>query len=109
MEARHTPGPWRQYPGDPLIIADEMGSSLGEMTPGDPYIGHDEALANAALVAAAPDVLASERENLKVLENLLAYLRKHESSLPPLSTSSLEVRIEATRAAIAKAEGHSDA
>lgn len=54
---------------------------------------------------ASTDLLNSERENLTALENLLSYLRKHEAALPPLSTSSLEVRIEKTRAAIAQTEG----
>ncbi len=57
------------------------------------------------LIAAAPEMLTSERDNLIALENLLSYLRKHEAELPPFSTSSLEVRIAKTRAVIAKAEG----
>lgn len=48
-----TPVPWAQYDGDPLVIVDDKGSSLGEMVPGDPYIDHDTALANAALVVQA--------------------------------------------------------
>jgi hypothetical protein len=57
------------------------------------------------LIAAASDLLASEQENLTVLENLLTFLRKHRDRLPPISLASLEVRIEKTRAAIAKAAG----
>lgn len=54
-------------------------------------------------MAVTNELLASEAANLTVLENLLSYLRKHEAALPPLSTASLEVRIEKTRAVIAKA------
>lgn len=64
-------------------------------------------MADARLIAAAPDLFESERQNLSVLENLLAYLRKHEAVLPPFSTASLDVRIEATRAAIRRATGES--
>jgi hypothetical protein len=46
----------------------------------------------------------SEEENLKVLKNLHAYLTKHADKLPPLSLASLEVRIDATRAALSKTE-----
>ena len=56
-EARHTPGPWSQYYGDPLIIVDALGSSLGDMSPGDPFISHATAIANARLTSAAPDLL----------------------------------------------------
>ena len=56
QEAQHTPGPWSQYRDHPLVIVDDKGASLGEMLPGDPYISYEAALANARLVAAAPEM-----------------------------------------------------
>lgn len=54
----HTPEPWAIYKGDALVIVDEKGSSLGEMVPGDPYIKHAEAVANAARIVACINACA---------------------------------------------------
>lgn len=56
MSSKPTPGPWFQFKDDPLVIVDEKGASVGEMVPGDPYVPHGEARANAALVAEAGTV-----------------------------------------------------
>jgi hypothetical protein len=57
-DAKHTPGPWGVYEGDPTIIVTADGTSLGEMTSGAPDIGMAEDIANARLAAAAPALLA---------------------------------------------------
>lgn len=57
----HTPGPWAQYEGDPLIIIDSTGASLGEISAGSPNVSRSEQIANARLAAAAPDGLALAR------------------------------------------------
>lgn len=57
--ASFTAGPWSQYHDDPLVIVNANGSSLGEASAGDPFISYSEQLANARLIAAAPDLLAA--------------------------------------------------
>lgn len=52
----HTPGPWTRHG---LIIAAADGSSVGEMSAGHPYISLGEQERNAALAAAAPDLLVA--------------------------------------------------
>jgi len=77
MAAKHTPGPWsalRHEPGDTIIIADMDGGCddlaevfySGRATVQQP---HDEALANARLIAAAPDLLAALQEALPAIAN----------------------------------------
>ena len=52
----HTPGPWRLHPENiPYVICGEDGPSFGLIT----YAGSmDEIMADARLMAAAPDLLA---------------------------------------------------
>lgn len=111
MDAKHTPAPWRHYDDSDTanrrheIVA--MGKTVAHIYCTKGMEAEDAA--NGRLIAAAPALLASERENLAVLENLLAYLRKHDVVLPPMSRASLEVRIEKTSTIIAKAEGRPNA
>lgn len=51
-----TKGPWSVYADDGLIIVNSEGSSLGEMSAGDPFILLNEMLANAKLAAASPEM-----------------------------------------------------
>ncbi len=76
-ERKRTPGPWSQYEQDALIIVDKDGASLGDMTPGDPYISNEEALGNALLVVAAPDLVVVAKAildggNVVSSDNMLA-------------------------------------
>lgn len=66
METKHTPGPWKQRPGCPHIITRDygFGTTGGELIgsvsgyPGSGYFPEPgAALANARLIAAAPDLL----------------------------------------------------
>jgi len=59
----------------------------------------------AGLIASAPDLLAALQESTTALENLRAYIVKHQDRLPPVSTTGTEVRIAHNRAAIARATG----
>lgn len=55
---KFTPGPWAQYAFNPLVIIDSIGASLGEITSGSPQVSREEQVANARLVAQAPDLFA---------------------------------------------------
>lgn len=57
------------------------------------------------LRAEREELVAALVDSTAKLSNLRGYLRKHEERLPPVSTSSLEVRMEANRALLAKLEG----
>ncbi len=67
MSAQHTPGPWAVDKDCDLIIVDHEGGSLGEMTPGNPAVSDEQAVANARLVAAAPELLKALKEALGVI------------------------------------------
>ena len=71
------------------MIVNAAGSSLGEAVPGDPYIDHREALANAWLWAAAPDLYLA-------LERLLEWFHEEDGARD---------LCDAARAALAKARG----
>ena len=106
--SKHTPGPWGIYDTAAYGIHICKGGIAGQhIGSAQAYVGltHDEARANARLRAAAPDLLEALRLALAAMENLRAYLIKHADALPPCSTSTLETRISAARATIAKAEG----
>lgn len=123
---KHTPGPWRingvslnsgsiMVGNDKLrlVIADvHNGASIGDMISAamkrgggklDPGDAHTQ-FANARLIAAAPDLLEAAHDNLAALECIRNYLTKHASKLPPFTMATVDKRIEATRAAIARTE-----
>jgi hypothetical protein len=58
MKEKHTPGPWQVFKkpshlyGDYLIIADSQGKRIG-----DSDASNETAVANASLIAAAPELL----------------------------------------------------
>lgn len=59
----HTPGPWKPDPVDPLVV---MGSDADERVVADCghaiVMGDEQAVANAHLIAAAPELLAACKE-----------------------------------------------
>lgn len=91
----HTPGPWQVMPPERAIhdwvIADQEGGSLAECSPAGPWVARAEADANAALIAAAPDLLAA-------LKLLVADVADYEAWQRPCHA------LDVARAAIAKAE-----
>jgi hypothetical protein len=103
--SKHTPGPWSlDQPGKistSIIGPDGEFVIAGE---GDawmvPFACRDEAVANATLVAAAPDLLAAAKEALSYIRAL--YQTAHGKGLP--SNNSMAKQL---RDAIAKAEGES--
>lgn len=98
--AKHTPGPWMVSPEHPTIIRRDyrpisdcgelIGSASGHTKSGF-FPSEDEAVANARLIAAAPDLL----------EALQAIFAAMHPDIPGAPGSA----IEKARAAIAKATG----
>jgi hypothetical protein len=92
----HTPGPWRtgtkRYMADPLYI--EAGEGVNFT-----IIGKARTLADARLIAAAPDLLAA-------CERAVDLLHKYANDASSHRTSTIRVIRDELRAAIAKATGH---
>ena len=104
MKTTHTPGPWGTIiteEGFTIYHEDSVGNGDHIMAiPGDP-----ESQANARLIAAAPDLLATVRDLVATLEKLCKEpditVRQACVQAQNLGGTSLY----AARAAIAKAEG----
>ena len=86
----HTPGPWRLVKDNsrPMGLSVRLKEAAGPKILGVIHTGDDEYLANASLIASAPDLLAA----LKVASELL---------------DRNDIRRPEIDAAIAKAEGRS--
>jgi len=104
--SKHTPGPWKvgQYLGS-------LSSFHVHMDAGDKGRGIDvveavagitteQRLANARLIAAAPELLETLSKTLKTIEEALAY-----GYLPAGTEQELEAQASEIRSAIAKATG----
>lgn len=99
----HTKGPWRFEESTKTIRSDPTNYWLASMDSWDGAVDHN---ANAALIAAAPDMLAA----LKSAESdQMAYVDRLYKDGPRMAGSLHEAqeRLSATRKAIAKAEGRS--
>jgi hypothetical protein len=132
MDAKHTPGPWMVTSSDRPhgagrddVLAvrgahqgNGISSVLAEVTcdrPGAENRG--EARANAALIAAAPDLLAALRELEGVAGDAALALQARAARLPEgpawvelqAYSEDLSRKAGAARAAIAKAEGRAEA
>ena len=58
--AQHTPGPWTMDRGTPLVVMDRRGAYVAQCDGISATIGStEEMIANANLIAAAPDLLAA--------------------------------------------------
>ena len=98
----HTPGPWAVYPPEMLdnqhwSVQTDCGMTIvcGEDTP--------EAAANARLIAAAPELLASLRECSTALADLLA-----DADPSGLECQEQWACVAECKKVIAKAEGRSE-
>lgn len=112
-DAKHTPGPWREFMGDICASDDEivicaMNKSCGARSSEFyTYSGKKEvARANARLIAAAPELL----EALDGLLEAITAENQHRDRALTITgpTANLKWLLEAcddARAAIAKAEG----
>lgn len=99
---KHTPGPWQEYNqiGNRILNSWRVGSishSPAGVCRLDESLTGEEALANAHLIAAAPDLLGELLAVKAWMEDCL--LDRQEKGLPS------RVRYDAVCAAIAKARG----
>lgn len=107
MDAKHTPGPWHvsgEVRGTGFNVSDANKRSVAAF-PSTSRRADVERTANAHLIAAAPDLLATAKEMLAAIEAVAKEqlnLRKLESHLHELDRAE-----EKLRAAIAKAESQS--
>ena len=85
---KHTPGPWSIDKEERWVIHEPEGKS-GTLVVPEIYLDDDEAIANARLIAAAPELL-------EALESFPGFL---------CGTESGDAWIDQMRAAIAKARG----
>lgn len=118
-EQKHTPGPWcvaeDGYEGAPMVA---LGDSDGYAK----IFDHDNAEANARLIAAAPDLLKALKSALRYIEVNVAYKGamtaaeveavisgEHFPTATEILANSCTVlasfNFKATRAAITRAEG----
>lgn len=106
QKATHTPGPWLVEPingGETYQITDLLSKHfyiVAETLDGSPA-----SLANAQLIAAAPEMLAALKDMLSVY--LSSYREVRSKNLPPspYEESCIEGRIKICQEAINKAEG----
>ena len=96
----HTPGPWRlaKEPPDPIGLSVRLFGQTADKFLGVIHTGNDQYIANARLIAAAPDLLTALKE-----------LRAAFTYSEPMSdedwTAFVDATIGRTDAAIAKATG----
>lgn len=95
-DAKHTKGPWiHSKHGFNVLTADEMHSICAVHAPNPGYTSEkdvQEHLANARLIAAAPDLLEALRD----------LIQAHTVQMGP---KAVKLRVELAEAAIRKAEG----
>ena len=103
MSAQHTPGPWAVSIVDPHRVVLASGGSKGlEVAQAKEFVPQyrEQSLANARLIAAAPDLLKAAEQALKALEGVDELLHRH-GFMQGLNCPA----IKPLRAAIAKATG----
>lgn len=97
METKHTPGPWEV--GTRRLVHNGKYGIAQVIRTSDGTLGSDErAMADARLIAAAPDLLASAKElSRRAASIYISGLSGHEADV-------LRTAFDALDAAIAKAE-----
>lgn len=104
---QHTKGPWR-FTDDFIGVWDADARRIANLdSDGSPYIGLDETLANAALIAAAPDLLAALEAVIDDLDSGIQDAQDNGASETWIAAA--KKRLRAARAAIAKAKGTDNA
>ena len=105
MEAKHTPGPWVHTGNTVQSVGRYYSSTLIATTSMAPHFEHAEA--NARLIAAAPELYDALRELLTDMVIAQGNMRKAAKRDPAWEGCAeiIQPRVDAARAAIAKAEG----
>jgi hypothetical protein len=100
--SRHTPGPWYTGHGQIISLASPHGCTIASCNATSEGIGDAEAEANAALIAAAPEMLEALRHAADKLHGLGEWLKAHAEPEQALSVRTVE---EDARDIIRKAGG----
>ncbi len=109
----HTPGPWiHEGMGAVMAIIDGKPRQVATVTGGAPQYGDAGTepqailLANADLIAASPDLLASLEEQVTEFDRRMReYADAGDHQIAAIARRHHGARIERSRAAIAKARG----
>jgi len=113
METKHTPGPWVTGNTSPLIFGVKRGNGTEPIgfVYGPSFTEKSKygqtAMANARLIAAAPELYDALRELLTDMVIAQGNMRKAAKRDPAWEGCAeiIQPRVDAARAAIAKAEG----
>ena len=89
---KHTPGPWHVHMGQ--LIKCEVGLVIADVERNPSHISKAARVANAHLIAAAPELLEAARMMADLVDDLLVQAGANYAD-----------ELAAARAAIAKAEG----
>ena len=105
MHANHTPGPWTLGDeNDPLVFSPVAGAYVAQVLAYDGGSLRSNYAADAALIAAAPDLLAALQDITERYERLLVDTRSTKREEKEME-EILPFYTEQARAAIAKATG----
>lgn len=117
MSARHTSGPWMVERSDGMVwigrkkaFSDKVGDVITGISYGNEYSDeyNERVLADAHLIAAAPDLLKSESKLAAEVGGLKAFEDEVRAVIGNTNWNVLMQRLDESYAAIAKAEGRSN-
>lgn len=97
-QVSHTPGPWLVRGTDVYGAGVKVASAPSMRQTAGSTVGHEQATANARLVAASPELVASLREMVDLYTELV------NSGDAGFWDPETEKQVQRARAAIAKAE-----
>lgn len=103
--SEHTKGPWIQEPAMSSAAHDRAILQVGGFTVIAQVPGkiQSEAIANARLIAAAPDLLEACEAQLRVIDTLMARLMEVDHTFMPTPSGHLWKALLQSKEAIAKA------
>jgi hypothetical protein len=111
MSAPFTPGPWDVFDDDSYMVFANVGDVATVVADADPVNQRtpqsaEECMANACLIASAPELYEALRDAANTLQNLATRVTDHGSS-PELRAKQAALQEQADRAfaALAKARG----
>lgn len=113
-QSEHTPGPWELRSDSTSWVIEARSLALGKPYAypvplasrfHDPLVPMDASLANARMMAAAPESLTALKALTSVLRGMLAQLRDPETAAQHKSVDYVRGTIIQGDTAIAKAEG----